>query len=232
MKLSIIIPAHNEEDNIAEVVRKVESTVSIDHELVVVNDHSMDRTEEIVLGLMPQYGNLRLVSNRRPGCFANAVRAGFENASGDVLIPVMGDRCDDLETIPLLWEKINAGFDVACGSRYMENGERLGGPKLKGSLSRFAGRSLHVLLGIPTHDIANAFKMYRRSVIEKIDIKTKGFDISMEITLKAFFLGSKIAEVPTVWRERTKGKSSFSVCKLLPGYVKLYAWALLRKMTG
>jgi hypothetical protein len=74
--------------------------------------------------------------------------------------------------------------------------------------------------------------MYRRSVIEKIDIKTKGFDISMEITLKAFFLGSKIAEVPTVWRERTKGKSSFSVCKLLPGYVKLYAWALLRKMTG
>jgi glycosyltransferase involved in cell wall biosynthesis len=232
MKLSIIVPAHNEEENIADVIRMIESSIALEHELVIVNDHSQDRTAERVNGFVEQYKNIRLIDNKREKGFANAIRTGFDNATGDVVIPVMADLCDDLATIPKLWVKINEGYDVACGCRYIKEGGRLGGPRLKGFLSRFAGRSLYFLLGIPTHDIANAFKMYRKKVIESVDIKARGFEISMEITLKAYYQGFKISQVPTVWRERTKGRSSFKVFKLLPSYLKLYIWAITKRITG
>jgi glycosyltransferase involved in cell wall biosynthesis len=232
MKLSIIIPAHNEEENIADVITKVEATVAIEHELVVVNDHSVDKTGQIVAGLAGEYKNIRLVENKREKGFANAIRAGFEACGGDVVIPVMGDLCDDLSTIPLLWDKIDQGFDVACGCRYTKEGGRFGGSRFKAILSGFAGCSMYYLIGIPTHDISNAFKMYRKKVIHSVEIKAKGFEISMELTLKAFFQGFKIGEVPTVWKERTKGKSSFKVFKLLPAYIRLYLWAIFRSIRG
>lgn len=87
------------------------------------------------------------------------------------------------------------------------------------------------MLGIPTHDIANAFKMYRKKAIDSIDIQTKGFEVSMEIPLKVYFLGFKITEVPTIWRERTKGKSNFKILKLLPDYIKLYIWAVYKRLS-
>ncbi|MDD5255701.1 MAG: glycosyltransferase family 2 protein, partial [Candidatus Omnitrophica bacterium] len=96
--------------------------------------------------------------------------------------------------------------------------------------SCFVGWSLHFLLGIPTHDIANAFKMYGKKVLEKVEIESKGFEISMEITVKGFFLGFKVAEVPTVWKERTKGKSSFKMLRLFPRYLRWYAWGIARRL--
>lgn len=232
MKLSIIIPAHNEEENIGEVLRKIEETIDVEHELVVVNDHSMDRTAEIVRQLAKEYINIKLVDNRMENGFANAIKTGFLSAGGDVVLPVMGDLCDDLSTIKAMLQKISEGFDVVCGSRYSNGGIRQGGSKLKGFLSAFAGRSLNLLLGIPTHDIANAFKMYKKEVISGMRIDAKGFEISMEIPLKAYFSGYRITEVPTLWRERTKGKSSFKIFKLLPAYLKLYVWGIFLKLTG
>jgi glycosyltransferase involved in cell wall biosynthesis len=129
MKLSIIIPAHDEEENIADVIQKLEGSIALEHELVVVNDHSLDRTAQIVGRLADQYKNIRFVENKREKGFANAIKTGFENAAGDVVIPVMADLCDDLGTIPKLWEKINEGYDVACGCRYIKEGGRLGGSR-------------------------------------------------------------------------------------------------------
>jgi hypothetical protein len=87
------------------------------------------------------------------------------------------------------------------------------------------------MLKVPTHDIANAFKMYRKKVIDSLDLRSKGFEISMEIPLKAYYLGFKMTEVPTVWRERTKGKSSFKIASILPDYLKLYFWAVGKSLT-
>ena len=129
-----------------------------------------------------------------------------------------------------MFKKINEGCDVVCGARYIKGGARIGGSKIKGFFSCFVGWSLHYLLGIPVHDIANAFKMYRKNVLDSIDIKSKGFEISMEIPLKAYYSGFKITEVPTVWRERTKGKSNFSMFRLLPSYLKLYIWAIFMRL--
>jgi len=143
---------------------------------------------------------------------------------------VMGDLCDDIRTIKLMLEKINQGYDIVCGCRYASGGKRLGGSKFKGALSRLGGWTLNLILGIPTHDIANAFKMYRRKVIESIFIESTGFEISMEIPLKGYYAGFKITEVPTTWRERSKGKSNFKVFKLLPSYLRLYLWAIITRL--
>jgi len=232
MKLSIIVPVHNEQDNITDVIEKIEAGVSIPHELVVVDDHSTDKTHELVSIIEKKYHNLRLVNNTLKGGFANAIRTGFTEAKGDVVVPVMGDLCDDLGTISVMFDKLNDGYDVVCGSRYMKGGRRLGGSKFKGFLSGLAGRSLHFCLGIPTGDIANAFKMYRKSVLENIDIKAQGFEISMEIPLKAYYAGYKLTDVPTVWKERVKGKSNFKIFKLLPSYLKLYLWAIYKRIRG
>lgn len=232
MKLSVVIPAHNEEENIAGVIEKVESLLDLDYELVVVNDHSSDKTASIVRGLSGRYPNVRLVDNLGPKGFASAVKCGFANSNGELVIPVMGDLCDDLATIKTMAGKIEEGFDVVCGSRYIKGGARLGGSRLKGFLSGFAGWSLYYLLGIPTHDIANAFKMYRKKVIDSIKIESTGFEISMELALKAYYAGFKITEVPTVWREREKGKSNFKMFKLAPDYLKFYLWAIGKRIGG
>lgn len=230
VKLSIIIPAHNEEDNIADIVNKIEQAINLPYELVIVNDHSSDKTVLLAANLSAKYTNILAVENKFEHGFANAIKTGFRHATGQMVIPVMADLCDDLSVLQEMFQRINDGFDVVCGCRYIKGGARIGGSKIKAFLSRFAGKSLHFLLGVPTHDIANAFKMYRKEVIEAISINSKGFEISMELLLKAYYLGFRITEVPTVWKEREKGKSSFKVFKLLPNYCKLYLWAIAQKL--
>lgn len=232
MKLSIIVPAYNEEENIINVIGKIESLVEIDHELIVVNDHSIDKTPQLVNELSYKYPKVRLVNNSDDRGFANAIRYGFSQANNELVVLIMGDLCDDLNTLKTMTEKIKDGFDVVCGSRYIKGCSRIGGSKIKGFFSRFAGWSLFYLLGVPTHDVANAFKMYRKSVIDNIDIEAKGFEVSMELLLKAYYSGFKVTEVPTVWREREKGKSSFKMFNLTPNYFKWYLWAIKRKLQG
>ena len=230
MKLSIIIPVYNEKENISQVIEQIGSRIKFPFELIVVNDHSTDRTAEIIAGLAKKFNNIILVENKLMPGFANAVKTGLASARTEVVVLVMGDLCDDLGTIPLMLEKIKEGFDVVCGARYVKGGARIGGSKVKGFFSFFVGKTISIFTGIPTVDVANAFKMYRKEVIESINIESTGFEISMELALKAYFNGLKITEVPTVWREREKGKSSFKMFDLIPNYLKLYLWALKKRM--
>lgn len=229
MKLSIVVPAHNEEENIVDLVTKIESSIDLSHELIIVNDHSVDRTHFLVSELIKQYPSARLLNNTNEKGFANAIRFGFTYAKNELIVPVMADSCDDLTTIKRMVNKISEGYDIVCGSRYIKGGARLGGSKIKGFLSLIAGWSLYYLLGVPTHDIANAFKIYRKAVLDSINLEADGFEISMEIPLKAYYAGFKIAEVPTVWRERQRGKSNFKMFRLFHNYAKFYLWAILKK---
>lgn len=230
MMVSIIIPAFNEEENIKNIVDNVEREIDFAHELVIVNDHSTDDTASIVRKLCEINPNILMVENDLDKGFANALKTGFIRSRGEIVIPVMADLCDDLGSIKEMLDKINSGFDVVCGCRYAGIGARIGGSKLKGFFSSFVGASMNFLIGIPTCDVANAFKMYRRKVIESMKIESRGFEISMEIPLKAFFMGFKITEVPTRWKERERGKSNFKMFRLIPGYSKLYIWAILKKL--
>lgn len=235
MKASIIVPAHNEQDNIAGVIRAIEETLRFEYELLIVDDHSSDGTCEIVNGLVLEYPNIKLVHNIDHQGFANAIKSGLRNAVTDAVVPVMGDLCDDVRTIETMLVKLKEGYDVVCGSRYIKGGGRFGGSKIKGWASCLAGWSLHFLLGVATHDITNPFKMYRKKVIDSIDIesmRSSSFEISIELALKAYEAGFKFSEVPTVYRERTKGNSSFNTIKMIPRYLRFYLLAILHRLKG
>ena len=240
---SIIIPAHNEENSLKGTISSLEKVLSdYNFEIVVVNDHSGDRTVKVVRELTKKYPNVRLVNNRNKKGFATTLIAGFRQARGEFLIPVMADGCDDPNTIKEMYRKVlsppleggegkggGTGYDLICASRYCKGGKRVGGPKLKGFFSESVGRTLHFLIKIPTTDVANAFKLYRKGALQKIKIKNSGFAISMEITLKMYFRGYKISEIPTCWKGRKEGKSKFQVLKIAPLYLKWYLWALMKR---
>lgn len=230
MKISVIIPAHNEEGCLLATVRGLEAALDIEHEIVVVDDHSSDKTADVSRALSREFTVVKLVENKRQGGFANALKAGFEASEGECVVCVMADLCDNPATIIKMSDKIKEGFDVVCGSRYMPGGEKIGGPKLKTFFSKVFGLSLFFLIAIPTRDIANSFKMYRRDVLGAIRIGSKGFEISVELPLKAFFSGYKITEVPTTWVDRKSGRSKFNAIKQGSGYARLYLWALGRKL--
>lgn len=229
-ELTIIIPARNEKLSIAETIKKLVEQVKADYEILVVNDHSSDSTKEVVLRLAEQNKNIKVIDNESQPSFVNALSCGIKYIKTPFFVPVMADLCDEPQTINVMYEKIKDGYDIVVGSRYIAGGKRAGGSNLKAFFSRFMGRSLYFLIGIPTQDIPNAFKMYRRDILKDISIESRGFEVSAEIPLKAYFKGARITEVPTVWRERQAGASHFKMLKTGPGYFRLYLWAIFKRL--
>lgn len=159
----------------------------------------------------------------------NAIKTGLEDTKEDAVLVTMADGSDEYDRVDEMAELINKGYGIVVGSRYMKGGRQLGGPFLKKLMSRIAGVSLHYLSGIPTHDISNSFRMYSRKVLDKIKIEsTGGFELGMEITVKAYVLGFKIMEIPTTWRDRAAGKSNFKLWQWLPKYLHWYFYLLAR----
>lgn len=228
-RLAIVIPAHNEEASLSATISNLEGIVTVLHEVVVVNDHSSDNTVNIVRELSGKFNNIRLVDNDTESGFTNAIKKGFSEVKGDIVVLVMADSCDDPHSINKMYEKILEGYDVVCASRYMKHGRKLGGRFLQSLLSRWSGLSLCFLTGIPTHDTSNAFKMYRKEALDSIEIKEAGFACSLEIVVKLFLKGFKITEIPTVWKDRVAGVSSFNLGKVLRSYLHWYFWALFAK---
>jgi dolichol-phosphate mannosyltransferase len=232
MDLTIVVPVRNEEQIVGKTLEAIEQNVATPHHTLVVNDHSTDRTVGIVGEISRRHPNVKLVHNTREPGFANALVTGFENVRTELVVPVMGDMSDDPATIDAMVEEIARGYDVVCASRYVRGGGKEGGPKIQSMFSRFVGLTIHFLVGIPTRDVSNAFKLYRKSVIDSIVLKGRSVETSMELALKAHFKGYRISEVPTTWRGRTKGRSKIRLFKIAPGYVRWYVWAIVQKLKG
>ena len=224
--LTIIIPVLNEEDAIPETMRALIDAVP-DTDIVVVDDHSTDGTQGIVESFAAEHPRVRLVHNEMPPGFANALKTGFKTATTEFVLPVMGDLCDEVARIPEMLEVcLDGDCDLVCGSRYIKGGRKEGGPRIQTFFSWLFGVTIHVLTGIATHDISNSFKMYRRSALEAITIESSMFEVSMEMTLKVFFQGGKVAEVPTVWLHRKQGESKFHPLPLVSAYGRWYVYAV------
>ena len=227
--LQIVIPVYNEGENIAETLGQIEEKIITPHSVFIVYDFDEDNTIPAVNEFIRKRDarNVRLVRNQYGRGASNAIRTGFNCAQNGVVLVVMADSSDDLSIVDGMYEEINRGYDIVCGSRYMKGGSQVGGPRFKKFLSRLAGMSLHVLVGVPTHDITNSFKMYRKSVLDGIQMESKeGFEIGMEVVVKAFLGGCRIAEIPSTWRDRVMGRSRFKLMKWLPAYTRWYVYAL------
>lgn len=226
--LTIIIPAHNEEDVIISTLKDLKEQLTVQCKILVVDDHSTDKTASLVKVYSGKNKNVRLIGNygRNRG-FSSTLKLGFAIAKTEYVLAVMADLCDDPRTINKMSFLLDDGWDIICGSRYMKGGRKKDGPKLQGFFSTLVCRSLKILIGIPTHDVSNAFKAYRRSILKQVRVRNgAGVEISMEITLQAFFKGAKITEIPTYWKGRTAGQSKFKILQRSPKYARIFLWSI------
>ena len=237
MKLTIIIPAHNEEDVIIATLNDLKKKLTIKYTILVVDDHSTDKTADLVKKYIKTNKNVILVGNYGPNRgFSSTLKIGFAKSKTEYVLPVMADLCDDPITINKMHSMISEGWDIICGSRYMKGGSKKGGPKFQNFCSIIVCKSLHFITGIPTYDVSNAFKIYKKSILKKVRIRDgAGVEISMEITMQAFFRGAKISETPTHWTGRTIGQSKFKIIQRSPKYISIFLWSIknaLKKFLG
>jgi len=229
-QLSIVIPVFNEKESFPKTYRAIKKHISQNHNIYVVYDFDEDTTVPVVKKLQKKDNKLFLVKNTIGRGPLNALKSGFLAVKDGPLLVVMADLSDDLADVDKMVELYKAGNNIVCGSRYVSGGRQIGGPYLKRTLSHLAGVSLFYLRGIPTHDVTNNFKLYDASMLHNLAIEsTQGFCIAMEITVKGYLHGESIAEVPTIWRDRTDGESNFKLWSWLPQYIRWYLFAFRPK---
>lgn len=225
LKLSVVCPVYDEGANIGRLLERLSRELSVPMELIVVYDRDDDDTLSALAGAHPPFP-VRTVKNRFGRGALNAIKTGFAEAAGEATLVVMADLSDDLRIVGRMFSLVEEGYDVVCGSRYMPGGRQVGGPILKGFLSRAAGISLHWLAGVPTRDVTNSFKMYRTAYLRSLTFESSGgFEIGMEAVVKAYVSGGRIAEVPSTWTDRVAGRSRFRLWRWLPKYVRWYLYA-------
>jgi dolichol-phosphate mannosyltransferase len=222
-ELSVVMPVYNEGGSIEPVLRALEKAITADHETLVVYDFDEDNTIPVVQALQSELPDVRLARNTIGRGVLNALKSGFQQARGELVLVTMADGSDEVQVIDDMIAAARGGAAVVAGSRYMAGGGQIGGPKLKSAMSRVAGLTLHWIGRMPVHDATNNFKLYRRDFLDSVTIESEaGFELALELTVKAHLRGLPMAEVPTTWRDRTAGESRFDLRKWLPHYLKWY----------
>jgi dolichol-phosphate mannosyltransferase len=228
VELSLVVPIYNEKENIGRFVDEMAAKVKAPYEAVFVYDFDEDNTLPILSEAKTTLP-IRMVKNKFGKGVLNALKTGLSAAEGSFIVVTMGDCSDDLDDVNRMLAKAREGYDVVAGSRYMKEGRQLGGPYVKRALSRLGGVSLHYLSGIPIRDLTNNFRLYRKELLERIEIESQGgFELALELTVKAHRGGFRVTEVPTIWKDRTAGKSRFRLGQWLPRYLRWYVYGLSR----
>ncbi|MBO5353625.1 MAG: glycosyltransferase [Lachnospiraceae bacterium] len=219
--IDIFVPVYNEKDNIKPLLDALQEKVQVDFEVMIVYDMDEDNTLPVLKEIEKNYDfNIRLIKNLYGRGALNALKTGIEMVEHEYWVFTMADLSDSLETINIMSQKLKEGYDMVVGSRYMRGGKKTGGPVLKSLFSKVSGRAMNILIGIPTVDMTNGFKMYRKDVLKKIQLESKyGFEIGLELALKTYLEGYKITEVPASWQDREAGTSNFNMWKLIPHYL-------------
>ena len=222
--LSIVIPVYNEGGNIKTALTAIRERVKYEYDILIIYDFDEDNTLPEVRGIMPEMPCISLVKNKYGRGVLNAIKTGLESASGEYVTVTMADLSDPPEVMNSMIDTAEREkADVVCASRYMKGGRQIGGPLVKGLMSRTAGLTLHWFAGLPVHDATNSFKLYRKSYLDSVKIESSGgFELGLELTVKAYLQGRKVCEVPTTWTDRTAGESHFMIMKWLPCYLRWY----------
>lgn len=221
-RVSVVVPAHNEEENLPLVLESLVPALAgapatADYEIVVVNDNSRDRTGAIAESFAQANPRIRVVHRTETPGFGNAVKAGLKAARGEAIAPFMGDLSDDPHDLPRMRAKLDEGYDLVYGSRFIPGGGTLGYPRGKRVANRAFNNAVRLLFGVKYHDVSNAFKMYRREVLDAINLDTvesQHFDLTIELPLKAHILGFRAVELPVQWSGRDKGEAKFRLGRM------------------
>jgi dolichol-phosphate mannosyltransferase len=230
MKLSVVMPAQNEEGSVGRTVEGVAAVLEragIDYEIVVVNDDSEDSTEAVVAALGERNPRIRVHRSHNERGFGNAIRAGLDVFTGDAVAIVMADASDNPEDLIRYHQLLEEGYDCAFGSRFVAGAKVYDYPRLKYIVNRLANQFIRILFRHRYNDTTNAFKAYRREVIETIQpLLSKHFNLTVEMPLKAIVRGHTYAVIPTNWTNRTSGVAKLAMKEMGSRYlfIVLYVW--------
>ena len=230
MKLSVVMPAQNEEGSVAKTVEGVVEVLEregVDYEIVVVNDDSEDSTEAVVAAIGERNPRVRVHRSHLERGFGNAIRAGLDVFEGDAVAIVMADASDNPEDLVRYSRLLEEGWDCAFGSRFMPGARIYDYPRVKYVVNRLANQFIRILFRHRYNDTTNAFKAYRREVVETIQpLLSKHFNLTVEMPLKAIVRGHTYAVIPTNWTNRTSDVAKLTMKEMGSRYlfIVLYVW--------
>lgn len=230
LRLSIVMPAHNEEGSIVPTINTIVEVLSrerLTYEILIVNDNSRDRTETLLQELSDRSPHIRYINNYYPNGFGFAVRCGLENFEGDAVAIVMADGSDNPEDIIRYYEKLQEGYDCVFGSRFISGGRVIDYPIHKLIINRLANLFIQIIFVLRFNDVTNAFKIYRREVIEGVSpLISHHFNLTVELPLKAISRGYSYTSIPITWQNRKSGISKLKIKEMGSRYlfIVLYIW--------
>ena len=228
--LSVIVPARDEEGCIASTIEHLQVELNlrgVPHEIIVVDDGSKDGTWKIMERLCAKIPELRPVKNEGPHGFGRAILCGLDCMKGDAVTIMMADESDDCRDVVRYWEKLNEGCDCVFGSRFMKGGGVIDYPRFKLFVNRLANYFLRVLFRIKLNDTTNAFKAYRKTVIDGCrPLIAPHFNLTVELPLKAIVRGYSWTVIPITWRNRRHGEAKLKIKEMGSRYlfICLYVW--------
>lgn len=234
MKLTVVIPVHNEEGCIERVATHLAGTLDLhamEYEIVLVNDNSTDSTPAILDNLARSSRRIKIIHSPPPKGLGRAIRKGLDNVSGDIVVIFMGDGSDDADDVIKYYNKILEGYDCVFGSRFIKGSKVTEYPKVKLILNRIGNKLIQILFLIKYNDISNAFKAYRIEVIRAVQpLVSQYFNITVEIPLKAIVRGFSYAVVPINWNGRGSGVSKYHIRELSRKYFFSILFVYLEKI--
>jgi dolichol-phosphate mannosyltransferase len=235
MKLSVLIPAHNEEQNLRECVAELREMLRdrqrIPYEIIVVDDCSSDGTAEVVRELRSGDPHIHLVQRQPPPGFGRALRTGLEAVTGDVVVIYMADRSDHPEDVVAYYRKIQEGYDCVYGSRFMRGGRVENYPRLKLIVNRIVNHCIQWMFWTKFNDLTNAFKAYRTDVIHTCGpYNASHFNITLEMSLSALARQYHIAQIPIAWSGRTWGSSNLRLREMGRRYLSTLMMVFFQRM--
>jgi dolichol-phosphate mannosyltransferase len=232
-RVSVVVPVYNEGPAVEPILRRLTAAVRTPHEILVVYDYDEDPTVPVIARLSLEFETIRGLRNELGRGVLNAMKAGVAASTGRFVVVTMADGSDEPEVIDDMVRLAERGGSVVAASRYMPGGRQIGGPRLKTLLSRVAGLTLHHLAGVGTHDPTSNFKLYTKRFLDEVTIESRaGFELALELTVKATITGRTVAEIPTTWRDRTAGTSNFKLRQWLPHYIRWYLLAMRNRRRG
>lgn len=225
-RISIVVPVFNEGHEINAFLDLVFESVTMPCEVLAVYDSQEDTTRAHLEDYARHEPRLLPTLNTYGKGPANAIRYGIDHADAEIIVVTMSDGSDDPQQIDDLARLVERGVVVAAASRYAKSGQQVGGPFLKRILSRAAGLSLFWFARVGTRDATNSFKAYDRDFVRKVGMESDtGFEVGLELVAKARRYRQPVAELPTIWLDRTTGQSNFQVWSWLPRYLRWYRYA-------
>jgi len=234
LKLSIVIPAFNEEGSISETINALYNTLNkykINHEIIVINDNSSDNTEKILINLKSSIHSLIYFTNNGLNGFGRAVSLGLDKFTGDCVAIMMADLSDDpVDLVRFYHRMIEDDVDCVFGSRFIKGGNLIDYPMHKLFINRLANNIIRLFIGIKYNDATNAFKLYKRSTIDGIKpFLAPHFNLTIELSLKCIVRGYSYAVIPNSWRNRKEGVSKLKIKEMGSRYFFILMYCFIEK---